>query len=258
MKKAFFFDLDGTILDPETYSIPNSTINALKQLKKNGHFLAVATGRSMKSVLHSKLADVITWDGFVCSNGQQVYLTVDQPLYQASMDPKIVYQLEDYCKNHNVNLQFQAHPAFYLKEPDESVFEAHSFFNEPIPTLVKNYNGEQVDMLLAYTFERHHFDELAKIPGILVYPGEAPYADIIGANFSKYHGIKALLEHNKIEIDSYIAFGDSLNDMEMLTHAKVAIAMGNANPRLKEIADVVTRSVNQDGIYTACKVHHWI
>jgi Cof subfamily protein (haloacid dehalogenase superfamily) len=258
MKKIFFFDLDGTILDPQTNSIPNSTINALQRLKENGHFCAVATGRTMKSILRAKLNEIILWDGFVCSNGQQVFLSTDKPLYQQYMDPKTVYALEAYAQKHGINIQYESHPSFLLKKEDEAVKISHSFFNEPIPTLYKTYNNENIDMMLAYTHDRHHFDEIAKIPGISVYPGEAPYADVIDASFSKYHGIKALLEHYNMDHTSYIAFGDSLNDEEMITHAKISIAMGNANPKLKEIADVITRSVDQDGIYTACQIYHWI
>lgn len=258
MKKIFFFDLDGTILDPKTNSIPNSTINALQRLKDKGHFCAIATGRSMKSVIRSKLADIINWDGFVCSNGQQVFLSIEQALYQKYMEPEIVLQLEKYALEHGINLQYESHPSFLLKEADAAVNEAHGFFHEPIPTTYKTYENEDIDMMMAYTHESYHFDELAKIPGISVYPGEAPYADIVDSTLSKYQGIKALLAHHNIDNETYIAFGDSLNDMEMLTHASLAIAMGNANPNLKEIADVITRSVDQDGIYTACQVHRWI
>lgn len=258
MKKIFFFDLDGTIVDSQTNSVPNSTINALKRLKANGHFCAVATGRSMESVILSELAEVVNWDGFVCSNGQQVFLTTDKPLYQKFLDPNIVFQLEEYALKHDINLQYASDSSFLLKKEDAAVIEAHSFFNEPIPKRYKKYENEDLNMMMAYTHDSHHYDELSKIPGILVYPGEAPYADIIDSTLSKYKGIKALLTHLNMEIDTYIAFGDSLNDMEMFLHSSLSIAMGNANPKLKEIADVITRSVDQDGIYTACQVHRWI
>lgn len=258
MKKIFFFDLDGTILDPQTNSIPNSTINALKRLKDNGHFCGVATGRTMKSIMRAKLHEVIVWDGFVCSNGQQVYLSIDKPLYVQYMNPEAVYSVEEYAIKNGINVQYESHPSFLLNEEDDAVKASHSFFNEPIPTVYKKYEDENIDMMLAYSYDYHHFDELAKIKGITVYQGEAPYADIIDSTFSKYQGIKALLTHFNLDHSSYIAFGDSLNDQEMLDHAAISIAMGNANPTLKETADVITRSVDQDGIYTACQIYRWI
>lgn len=258
MKKIFFFDLDGTILDPQTNSIPNSTINALKRLKENGHFCGVATGRAMESVIESKLAEVIDWDGFVCSNGQQVFLTAEKALYEEFIEPESIRKIEEYALLHDLNLQYGAYPPFLLKEKDEAVIASHSFFHEPIPTFNKKYENENTQTMMVYSFDSNHFKELAKIQGISVYPGQAPYADIIDSTHSKYQGIKSLLIHYNMEIDSYIAFGDSLNDVEMFEHAKLSIAMGNANPKLKETADVITRSVDQDGIYTACKVHRWI
>ena len=50
-----------------------------------------------------------------------------------------------------------------------------------------------------------------------------------------------------------MGFGDGGNDMAMLKHVAVSVAMGNANDELKEIADYVTKSVDNDGIYHALK-----
>ncbi len=258
MKKIFFFDLDGTLIDPSANSVPISTINALKRLKEKGHFCAIATGRSLKSIIESKMVDVIAWDGFICSNGQQVYTEVNNPLYQKYLNNNLVKEVQDYVIKHNLNMQFQSTPSFLLKKADKAVLDAHGFFHEPIPELVKDFNNEDIEMLMVYTHDTTHFDELSKIQGLLVYPGQAPYADIIGSKISKYEGIKALLKHKGINIDNYIAFGDSLNDVEMMQHAQTSIAMGNANPALKMNADIITRSVQFDGIYTACMMFNWI
>lgn len=258
MKKIFFFDLDGTLIDPSANSVPISTINALKRLKEKGHFCAIATGRSLQSIIDSKIAEIIDWDGFICSNGQQVFIDVDNPLYQQYLDNHLVEQVQQYVVDHNLNMQFQSNPSFLLKEVDKAVLDSHGFFHEPIPQLIKDFNNEDIEMVMVYTHDSHHFDELSKIQGLSVYPGQAPYADIIGSKFSKYEGIKALLEHKNIKLDSYIAFGDSLNDVEMMQHAQTSIAMGNANPTLKMNADIITRSVQYDGIYAACMIFNWI
>ena len=54
------------------------------------------------------------------------------------------------------------------------------------------------------------------------------------------------------------AFGDSMNDLEIIQAAGVGIAMGNGAPELKEAADYVTSDIGEDGIYRACKHFHLI
>ena len=54
-------------------------------------------------------------------------------------------------------------------------------------------------------------------------------------------------------MESYVAFGDSLNDVEMFKHASFSICMGQGNNDLKKLSDFVTTSIDEDGIYYACK-----
>ena len=55
-----------------------------------------------------------------------------------------------------------------------------------------------------------------------------------------------------------VVFGDGLNDRQMFRDAPFAIAMGNAIPQLKELADYVCPSADEDGIYRACQHFGWI
>ncbi len=252
MNKAIFFDLDGTLIDPQSNSIPASAIEALKKLKTNGHFLAIATGRSIRSVIESNIHDVIKWDGYVCSSGQQVFLPDFTLLYGEYMDKEILTKIQDICLKNDINAQFQCEDSFMLKEPDSAVFESHGFFNEPIPQKIKRYDDENIEMVMVYHHDHRKFDLFKDINDIVIYPGQAPYADVISSNNSKYHGIKAMLDHIGYDTYRYIAFGDSFNDYEMIKNATYSIAMGNAHPSIKNTADMITRSVDQDGVYAAC------
>ncbi len=258
MKEVFVFDLDGTLLDPRSNQVPISTINALRRLKEKGHFCMIATGRSFKSVLESGIVDIIPWDGFVVSNGQQVNQNLDKIVYKEYFDHDAIVAITDYADQHNLVLQYQASPSFLNKEPDEALHASHNFFHEPIPELVKTYTDEKVEMLMVYTFDHKHFDHINTIPGVIAYPGQAPYADINDSNYSKHEGIMVLLESYNLDPSNYIAFGDGSNDIEMIRKAKLSFAMGNASPLLKLHADVITKSVHNDGIYTACMLHGWI
>ena len=75
---------------------------------------------------------------------------------------------------------------------------------------------------------------------------------------SKATGIQKVLDHYHLDQDDTYAFGDGENDLEMIEFCRVGVAMGNACDELKEIAEYVTDSVNDDGIYHAFKHYHLI
>ena len=79
------------------------------------------------------------------------------------------------------------------------------------------------------------------------------FADIIARGNSKSTGIDKVLEYFDINLKDTMAFGDGGNDIPMLKHVATGIAMGNAEPHVKAVADYVTTSVDEDGIANALK-----
>lgn len=83
-------------------------------------------------------------------------------------------------------------------------------------------------------------------------------ADIIPATGSKGVAIEKVLDYYQIPVSEAIAFGDGGNDIEMLKTVGHGVAMGNATDDVKEIADDICGSVQDDGIFTYCKKHNLI
>jgi len=80
-----------------------------------------------------------------------------------------------------------------------------------------------------------------------------PFSDIPWYKFSsatatKEHSIKILSEKLNIKIEEIVAFGDDFNDIGMLKLCGTGVAMQNAIPQVKEIADVITKTNNDDGV----------
>ena len=76
-------------------------------------------------------------------------------------------------------------------------------------------------------------------------------ADVVEAEYSKARGIDRLCEHFGIDKKDTYAFGDSLNDIEMLKMVNVGVAMGNAQDEAKAVADYITDRIDEDGIRNA-------
>ena len=77
------------------------------------------------------------------------------------------------------------------------------------------------------------------------------FTDISPLGGTKQNGIDQFLQHYNIDLSETMAFGDGGNDIQMLEHVAIAIAMGNANDEVKNIADYVTDDVEHDGIMKA-------
>lgn len=248
MKKiTFIFDLDGTLIDPSKYEVSQSTIHAVKKLKDDGYPCVIATGRAYTSVCQTVVKEMIQWDGFVCSNGQHVLDRQGNTIHKYVMDPQRIEMAVALAKSYDMNVQFQGQPSFLLKEVNDLVKEAHSFFHEPIPTTIKEYDGEDLDMLMIYHDDIEKLLSFKSIPGLDVYLGRSTYADVVDDGQSKYRGIQTYFKAINEEVH-YVAFGDSDNDMDMIEHAFIGVAMGNATDELKSLATYVTSSVSQDGI----------
>ena len=81
--------------------------------------------------------------------------------------------------------------------------------------------------------------------------------DIIPKSGGKIAGIRYILSRLGIGLDETAAFGDGENDIDMLRCAGVGIAMGNASEIVKQQADYITDSVDQDGLANALKHFNW-
>ncbi|WP_027725586.1 Cof-type HAD-IIB family hydrolase [Tuberibacillus calidus] len=249
-KKLIFFDIDGTLLDFDK-KIPESTRNAVQQLKDNGHDVAIATGRA--PFLIQEVCQALDIHSYVSFNGQYVVYE-GQVIYENPISVATLKELQDFADKNGHPLIFMGaenmkanapfHP--YIEEAMGSLRISHPDFNRtyydetPIyQTLIFCKDGEEkpYQRFKEVRFVRWH--DLSM--------------DILPANGSKAEGIKKLLSHLGYEQKDVVAFGDGLNDLEMIRFAGTGVAMGNAVPILKEMADFVSKPVDHDGILYAVK-----
>lgn len=249
-KPMLCFDVDGTLRDNVHHQVCDSTKKALKLLKKQGYRIVISSGRGVDSLSKTGLMEMFDWDGFVCNNGQIVLDAYRHELFHAKMNPQAVIQTLDIAKTLNYAVVLKSQTRVISKEPDEYVLESQRFFNNVIPP-VGRYTGQDVDAMIVYGPKGYDYAPFCSIEGISVLPGESTYADLTIANVSKATGIYRLLD--LYQLDEYIAFGDSINDMDMFKHASQSVAMGQGNEKLKAIATYITTSIDEDGIFNACQ-----
>ena len=79
------------------------------------------------------------------------------------------------------------------------------------------------------------------------------FVDVTAKGNTKQNGIDQIIRHFGIKLEETMAFGDGGNDISMLRHAGIGVAMGNAKEEVKQAADYVTASIDDDGIAKALK-----
>ncbi len=245
-----FFDVDGTLINSTITSLPDSTLEALNLLKQKGYKIGIASGRGKDSMIKTNILSQFQFDGLVLNNGQMVYDQDMNLIFEDYIPDATVEKCIRIATELKIPLVVKSSPRFITMEPNEDVYRAREYLNNSIPE-VGIFGGNKVGAMVAYGPLSYDYQDFCSIAGLKVLPGMSSYCDLTMANVSKQTGIRILLELNSLE--NYIGFGDSLNDIEMMAGAKIAVCMGEGHEKTKEIADHVTSNLEDDGIYNACK-----
>ena len=113
--------------------------------------------------------------------------------------------------------------------------------------------NEKVYQLNVFVSEEEEGDFMQLMPNSKTARWTSHFTDIIPKDGGKNKGIDAIINHFGIKLEETMAFGDGGNDIDMLKHAGIGVAMENARDDVKEIADFITTSVDDDGVTNALK-----
>ena len=251
------FDMDGTLLDNSIDVIPESAQLAVDRLRKR-HYIVISTGRDMDAHYSMKYRDIIRPDAVIHLNGTKI-TAGGKTILEHYMDEAFLKRLFRYAEAHDYCFGTTIGTEDYYTAPHKKV-EADRVYNRfikrnfrPVSELLES--GKRV-RALSYAGELAREKEaLGKaFPELKLIGFASGYgADVVEQGFSKAEGLKRLCSYYGIAREHTAAFGDSLNDMEIVQYAGIGIAMGNAVDELKAVADYVTDDVKHDGILHACE-----
>lgn len=253
MKNAVFFDIDGTLWDSHM-RIPKTTVSSIRKLRDNGNFAFICSGRSRAAICTPELLD-IGFDGVVASCGTHVeyqgrmvfeqYMSQDEikKILSAVRRNKMRAILEGIEYMYVSSREFAGDPFVgYLKDLMGERFlelEEDAFFSRINKISADTTNGDTEGFIHMLSSEYE-----------LIFHEER-VVEIVPKGFSKAVGIQKVCEFLGISRENTYAFGDSANDLEMLSYVYHGTAMGNGTKDVKEKADYVTDCVEKDGIQKA-------
>lgn len=248
-----FFDIDGTLLTEEK-KLPATTKEAITKLKEKGHQVAIATGRA--PFMFKELREELGIDTYVSFNGQYV-VAEGEVIYKNPLHKETLHSLVDFASGNDHGLVFMDHEAM------KSSTEFDPFIEESIGTLKLAHpehdplyiNEREIYQTLLFCkddVEKTYIDEFNhQFTFVRWHPLST---DILPVGGSKAKGLEQLINHFGLAEDEIYAFGDGLNDIEMLSYIKNSVAMGNAHDKVKASAKYVTKHVDEDGIIHGLKL----
>lgn len=255
MIKALFFDVDGTLVSFNTHTIPTSTVEALKEAKKRGVKLFIATGRPIQLLNNIPEVEHLM-DGYILATG--ALCTYEDKVVREDLIPKAeVETLIDFCKQRSL-------PAVVVGKEDIQLVNRNEQFEDIFRNLLNvTYNKFDVPMdevinqgvLQITPFITEAEEDIIKpqLKSCATARWHPAFCDINNSSADKANGIRAIAQQLDIDISETIAFGDGGNDISMLKAAGTSVAMGNALDKVKASATYVTTSVDEDGIANALR-----
>lgn len=236
-------DMDGTLLD-EHGEVPSETYDLILALREKGVHFAASSGRRFDRLCQF-FAPVRDKMDFVAANGAQVYVDgelVDrevfshlgirrlaktvgkfESLHMALFDDEKSFLLDDedkFVREIDKDLP-NAERIWYLPGPDVSILKISIYCED----------GHVMDY--AYALSRELGDEF------LFAPSGTHWIDALQRGVNKATGIEQVMAHHGITRDEVMAFGDSMNDYEIIRFVGTGCAMANGRPALKAVANRV-------------------
>lgn len=248
--KIIFFDIDGTLVNPQTGLVSDRTALAVTRLKERGVRVCISTGRAP-----SEVPDFgpLKFDAYCTYNGSLCY-TDSEILHSNPIAPADVAQV--------------LHNAAEIGRPVSVAVRNRLAANGLDPDLADYYRLAGLTLSVAPDFDQVCQEDVYQImlgcrredhpaiirgaSGVKIAVSWDRAVDVIPASSGKGAAIEKVLAHFGLDVSHSMAFGDSFNDLDMLKTVGIGVAMGNAAPQLKAVADDVCGPVADDGIYHYC------
>lgn len=255
MKKAAFFDIDGTIWNSEN-EIPESTVKAIRGLRENGHLAFLCSGRSRSYIRNPKLFE-IGFDGVVSGCGTMVEYGGETVFYKR-LDNELVAHTINTVRSYGFRPILEGKDYLYLdrEEFDNDYYgkKLRAEMGDHLLSISGEWGKWEISKLSCAT---EHADREACFAALEEYYDymihNSSVVEMVPKGYHKGTGIARVCELLGMDISDTFAFGDSANDLGMIRAAGTGIAMGNGSEEVKDAADYVTTSMMEDGIWNACK-----
>ena len=253
-RKIVFFDIDGTLYTPQT-SVPQTAIDGIKKMQANGHLAFICTGRS-RSMIFPSMVD-IGFDGIIAGAGTYGECN-GQRLFRHDLKSEEIQSIVRKLREFGFLPVPEGHDYLYFEDESKRTEEYRRLYDKfcnEVGSAMRLIPDDDAGICAAKASasftgssklreaEEYFSDKYTVINHSNV------LLELIPHGFSKAEGIKSVISSLGFSREDTCAFGDSMNDYEMLEFVNDSVAMGNSDDRILKLAKYRTDTVENDGIY---------
>lgn len=238
--KLIALDMDGTLLN-RRQEISEENRKAIATAMERGVKVVICTGRHLHST--KPYADSLNLKSYlVVANGGEIWDSEGQLVERNHLDAKDIEMMYDLCTQYGSR--------YWAMTPDKDYREGlgEKITEEQWLKFGFDLDDHDTREAILRELEKHDHLELSNSSPLNI------EVNPIGIN--KANALKKICEYLGITMEEVMAVGDSLNDIAMIREAGVGVAMGNAQSTVKEAANWVTETNDNDGVAKA--IQHWV
>ena len=265
--KLIATDLDGTFLSSFTEAHPENIV-AMKECQKRGIHVCACTGR-----MWAGAKNIVTKSGFdrycVTNNGASIIdITTGEHRFRSRIDPQYLKAILQYGIDANASVSVAGYDTLYAYGPtspdiydrikfmqgnpsgDTSKVEIFDDLDEMVEICAPYAEKIGVRMNFIDNLDKvyDHLSEITEVEITSSWPGNM---EITSKGGTKAEALSVLADIYEVDAENVMTFGDNFNDISMIMWAGIGVAMGNADDRLKNIANFVTARNYEGGVAKA-------
>lgn len=265
MMKLIATDMDGTFLRPDhTYDVERFERD-LAAMEEQEILFAVASGRPLNN-LKTLFREYLDRIAIIAENGAVVLYKGELIFKERSMDRELIRRImrelnESPYGSSRRALVSGLEYGYLFREVDPDYYELLTNYYSHLKVVDSLDDIDEEILKLVIPFDQGNFEEAqawfnATFEGVSAVTTGIDSCDIILDGSHKAVGLQALCDHVGIALADTVAFGDNENDIEMLTLAGEGIAMGNALEAVKQVADRIIGTCEEDAVLA--EIEHYI
>ena len=261
MIKAVFIDIDETLTNSQR-EVTEKTKLEIKKCVENGVKIILTSGRSRREAMDFQ-EQIGTSPYIVSSNGASAYDAENGvEIYNERIDPQMVLQLIKYSRENGYRIKLNykdllvMNEAAYPDEKDKEVsyeeLERVAVEEQVVQCVITSTDFEKMRVFRDYIKNECVWiavaNESKRFKNSDLKPSRNYYCDVASVKVSKGNAVKAVCEYFEIKPEEIVTIGDGENDLSMFELTPNSVAMGNSLPEIKEKANYVTASNDEDGV----------
>ncbi len=249
--KIIAMDFDGTLLNDQK-QITNKTRESLKKYKDYGYIIVGVTARNLGSV-KNVCDDLTLFDYLILNNGGYIYnIEKDHGEYQGIVQREDIKNITEQMKELSRQIDYCASSVYYLyltnEEENEFIKIIHNIAEIKEKIIRMNVflrNQENIEYYKDYINNRFQ-----NIDCFIMQDSndDKKWLVLNPKGINKKTCLEKLGKNLDIKLEEMIFFGDSLNDIELISSVGLGVAMGNALAEIKSCSKEITKDNNNDGI----------